>query len=150
VTSGPPSRTLVIDENLSHRLGTELSYRGRDAVSVKSLGLRGSSDPELLDKLESQLDDWVLVTADDALPDSHADAVARINATIAIVNPDREHGWPLEAWRREVVHRWVHVIHTQDAGSVRRYSLRRHSIWRLRRRRPSGTTRPSRGATATT
>jgi len=135
VTPGPPSRTLVIDENLSHRLGTELRNRGRDAASVKSLGLRGSSDPDLLDKLDGQLDGWVLVTADDALPDSHAEAVARVNATIATISPDRELGWQLEAWRREVVHRWAHVIHDQAPGTVRRYALRRHAAWRVRRRR---------------
>lgn len=137
MTSGPPSGTLVIDENLSHRLATELSYRGRDAVSVKSLGLRGSSDPELLDKLHGQLDDWVLVTADDALPDSHADAVARVGATIATINPEREEGWHLEAWRREVVHRCAHVMHGQEPGGIRRYSLR-HAVASLPGGRPPG------------
>ena len=40
----PPSRIIVIDENLNKRLATEPSYRGRDATSVSALGLRGSSD----------------------------------------------------------------------------------------------------------
>ncbi len=105
-------------------------------MSVSSLGLTGSSDPDLLDKLDGQVDDWVLITADDALPDGHADVVARVRATIATINPEREYGWQLEAWRREVVHRWAHVMHEQESGGVRRYSLRRHGVWRPRRRRP--------------
>jgi hypothetical protein len=134
--SGPPRRIIVVDENLPKRLATELTYRGRDASSVASLGLRGSSDPDLLRRLDSQLDDWVLLTADDDLPDSHADAVREVAATIATINPEREDGWALDAWRREVCHRWAHAFHGQDAGTIRRYSLRRQGAWRVRRRRP--------------
>jgi hypothetical protein len=136
MTPGPPSRTLVIDENLNPRLSTELTRRGRNATSVQALGLRGSADPQLLDKLDAQLDDWVLVTADDALPDSHADAVRRVGATVCTINPELEDGWLLDQWRREVVHRWAHAMHDQGRGTVRRYSLRRHGVWRMRRRRP--------------
>jgi PIN like domain len=131
-------RTLVIDENLPKRLATELNYRGRNAASVSALGLRGSLDPELLRKLDAQLDgDWVLVTADDAMPEDHAEALRNVGGTVATINPDRDEGWDIDAWRREVVHRWAHVMHDQPTGSVRRYSLRRHTTWRRRlRRRP--------------
>jgi len=79
----------------------------------------------------------VLVTADDALPYSHAEAVRRVGATVATINPEREIGWSLEEWRREIVHRWAHAIQEQGDGTLRRYTLRRHSDWRARRRRPS-------------
>ena len=114
-----PGRILVIDENLPKRLATELSRRGRNAESVSSLGLRGSLDPDLLHKLQAQLgDDWILVTADDALPDDHMDALRAVNGTVAIVHPERETGWNIDEWRREVVHHWAQVIHDQVAGTV--------------------------------
>ncbi|HET6551858.1 MAG TPA: hypothetical protein VFG79_25540 [Solirubrobacter sp.] len=140
MTAGPdrPDRTLVVDENLPKRLATELTYRGRNSVSVGSLGLKGSLDPDLLRNLQAQLgDDWILITADDALPEDHADALAEVGGTVATVHPDREPGWGVDAWRREIVHRWAHAIHEQARGTVRRYSLRRHAIWRRRlHRRP--------------
>jgi hypothetical protein len=133
--SVPPQRTLVIDENLNPRASTELRRRGRDATRVQELGLRGSPDPQLLRRLDAQLDDWVLVTADDALPEDHATELAEIGGTIATISPDREPGWGLDAWRSEIVHRWAHVMHEQERGTSRRYGLRRHTAWRPRRRR---------------
>ncbi len=127
------TRTLVIDENLPKRLATELRNRGRDSSSVSQLGLRGSQDPQLLSQLAGQLDDWVLVTADDRLPLEHADAVRTVGATIATIHPDREAGWSLDAWRREIVHRWAHAMHQQPPGTARRYSLHRQATWRPRR-----------------
>jgi len=136
VSAAPPQRTLVLDENLNPRLATELARRGRDATRVQELGLRGSTDPQLIEKLDAQLDAWVLVTADDRLPDTHGEDIRRFGATVATIHPEREHGWALEAWRREIVHRWAHVMHDQADGTVRRYGLRRHAPWRPRRRRP--------------
>jgi hypothetical protein len=136
VSDGRSQCTLVLDENLNPRLATELSRRGRDATRVQELGLRGSADPQLLDKLDGQLDIWVLVTADDTLPGSHAEAVRRVGATIATITPERELGWLLEEWRREIVHRWAHAMQEQATGTIRRYTLRRHGVWRPRRRRP--------------
>jgi hypothetical protein len=133
--SAPPTRTLVIDENLNKRLATELSFRGRDATSVSALGLKGSSDPQLLLKLDDQLDDWVLVTADDALPGDHAGELEAVSGTVATIDPDRLDSWHLEMWRREIVHRWAHAMHAQDSGTARRYGLLRHGAWRPRRRR---------------
>jgi hypothetical protein len=137
VSNGLSRCTLVLDENLNPRLATELTRRGRNATRVQELGLRGSADPQLLDKLDSQLDIWVLVTADDRLPDSHSEAVHRVGATVATINPEREAGWPLEEWRREIVHRWAHTMQDQAEGTLRRYTLRRHGVWRPRRRRAS-------------
>lgn len=90
MSDGLSQRTLVLDENLNPRLATELTRRGRNATRVQELGLRGSADPQLLDKLDGQLDLWVLVTADDRLPDSHTEAVHRVGATVATINPARE------------------------------------------------------------
>lgn len=131
----PPSRILVVDENLNPRLATEIARRGRQATRVAELGPRGSLDPQLLHRIDAQLEDWVLVTADDALPGEHSDAAAAVGATIATIHPDRHPEWALESWRREIVHRWAHVIQDQPAGTARRYGLQRHARWTPRRRR---------------
>ncbi len=136
MTGGSPARTLVLDENLNPRLATEIARRGRDATRVQELGLRGSADPQLLVKLEDQLDDWILITADDGLPLDHGDTLAEVGGTVATIEPAREWGWDLEPWRREIVHRWVHVMHMQQRGTARRYGLSRHAPWGPRRHRP--------------
>lgn len=137
MSAAPSTRTLVLDENLNPRLVLELTRRGRETTSVAALGLRGSADPQLLDRLDAHLGHWVLVTADDALPDSHGDAVRRVRATVATISAELDADWMLDAWRREIVHRWAHAMGGQKRGSVRRYSLRRHAAWRGARRHPT-------------
>lgn len=77
----------------------------------------------------------MLVTADDGLPAEHAEALSEVGGTIATLEPNREAGWPLDAWRRELVHRWAHVMQDQSPATMRRYGLRRHRPWRPRPRR---------------
>lgn len=135
MSGGLSQRTLVLDENLNPRLATELTRRGRNATRVQELGLRGSADPQLLDKVDGQLDVWVLVTADTGC----LTAMRTQCIVLARRSPRsilREAGWPLEEWRREIVHRWAHAIQEQRQGTLRRYTLRRHGVWRPRRRRP--------------
>lgn len=137
--TGTPARTLVIDESLHSRLAFELRGRGRQAASVSALGLIGSSDPQLLDRLDGLLDDWVLVTADDDLPREHAAVLAAARATVATIEPDRDAAaWPLDAYRSEVVHRWAHAMHAQRRGSARRYGLTSQRAWLPRLHRPRG------------
>lgn len=136
--TGARVRTLVIDENLHLRLAAELRGRGRHAVSVSELGLIGSSDPRLLDRLDALLPDWVLVTADDDLPLEHGVKLAAAQAAVATIDPDRGAAWPLEAYRRDVVHRWAHAIDAQRRGSTRRYGLASEGAWVARPRRPRG------------
>ena len=124
-----PARIIVIDEDLPQRLRTELWNRGRTTERVRFYGLSGSLDPALLPALAAQLDDCVLVTGDDKMPLAHAAIVASVGATIATVEPRRPEGVTLDAWRREVVHRWAHKIHEQRDGEVRRYSYTTHRIW---------------------
>jgi hypothetical protein len=131
-----PGRAVIIDENLPRRLASEITKRGRAAYSVGDLRLDGLKDPELLRQLAARFPDgWVLVTADDALPEAHPDVIAEVAATIAIVHPRLPEGWSsTDAWRREAVHRWVHAMAAQDAGTVRRYSERSGTQWRARAR----------------
>lgn len=127
-------RVLVLDENMPARLATELKKRGRRATRVTEMQLRGTSDPELLRICAERFDDWILLSNDRKLPDDHADVVGEVHATIAVVaQPQR--GWHVDAWRREVVHRWAHAMQDQDAGTVMRYSVTRRSRWRPRRGR---------------
>ena len=123
---------LVLDEALDARLAGELSARGREAVSVATLDLRGSGDAALLRGLTGVAPAWVLVTADDALPATLRSGRGPAPGAVAVVDADQTGEWPLAAWRREVVHRWAHVMQAQDRGSARRYGLTRHSAWRPR------------------
>jgi hypothetical protein len=127
---------LVLDADIDKRMATELRKRGRNVISVYTLGLSKEKDPELLPKLAVMFpgDDWVLFTADDRMPFEHADAVAKSGHAIATIDPRRTDGYTrtLE-WRREIVHRWVHMAQGQQRGLIRRYSLNSHRAWRARK-----------------
>jgi hydrogenase maturation factor len=132
----PPARTLVLDEGLNPRLAVELAARGRAAASVSALGLGGAGDLALLDALDDRLGDWVLVTADEGLPEGREAQLRAARRTIATLGAEPEAEWALDAWRREVVHRWAHAMHGQPRGTLRRYALRHEGAWRPRRHRP--------------
>jgi len=134
--AGAPARTLVIDESLDTRLAAELVRRGRRATSVSSLGLRGSSDLDLLRGLDARLGSWVLVTADDQLPEDRARWLSSPNGAVATINPEADSAWSLEAYRREVLHRWAHAMQAQERGTTRRYGLTNQRAWQPRLRRP--------------
>ncbi len=139
--AGAPARTLVIDESLDTRLAAELGRRGRPAAGVAALGLRGSADLDLLRGLEAELSSWVLVTADDRLPEDHGAALAALHGAVATVDPRGDPSWPLEAYRREVVHRWAHAMQAQPPGTTRRYGLTARATWKPRRRGPRAAAR---------
>lgn len=124
-----PPRTLVIDADLPGRTRTELAHRGRRVERVQHYELKDSKDPLLLPALDSLLDDWILITGDDKMPFAHGNAIAAVGATIATIDPRRPQGISLVEWRLEVVHRWVHKMHEQEAGEIRRYSYKTHRIW---------------------
>ena len=134
---GTPA-ALVIDASLNKRIATELKRRGRDAIALSELQLRHAKDPELLRALAEHFAErpWVLVTADDNLPATHADVVSEVNAKIATIDPRRSPTYAMDedAWGREVAHRWAHMMERQQPGSVRRYSDRGGRKWTPRRR----------------
>ncbi len=134
--AGAPARTLVIDESLDRRLAPELTRRGRRATGASALGLTGCSDLDLVRALDARFGSWVLVTADDQLPGNQAGALRGRSGAVATINPDADPAWPLGAYRGEVVHRWAHAMHAQEAGTMRRYGLRNQSAWRPRAQRP--------------
>jgi hypothetical protein len=127
---------LVVDADLPKRLVTELSARGREAVALSELLLHREEDEPMLRSLVSRFGDsvtWVLVTGDDAMPDDHDSVLQELGVTLATVDPRRPQGIDEDAWRRDVVHRWAHAMGNQAAGSIRRYSVARHGLWRPRR-----------------
>lgn len=130
-------RLLVIDASLARRLASELRMRGRAASTVADLASQDMLDPPLLRRLTEVLagEDWTLVTADDAMPAEHADEIAELGLTIATVRTQwQPSGIDQENAKREVVHRWAHVMAKQPAGSIRRYSATRWSVWRPTRK----------------
>lgn len=127
---------LLIDASINKRVATELRKRGREAVSVHQLGLGGHLDPQLLRAAHERYlsAEWVLVTSDDSMPATHADVVAELGATIATLDGRwRRYSDDQEAYKREVVHRWVHTMAEQEQGTVRRYTPNAHRLWTPRK-----------------
>ena len=127
-------RLLIIDESLSHRIATELLQRGRHAVALNRLGLRGVDDIPLLRTLASKHPDAVLVTGDDDMPVEHRATLLQTNYTLAIVSPKKGAGYEKDQGERDIIHKWAHKMEVQQPGSIRRYSLNGSREWRPRRR----------------
>jgi hypothetical protein len=126
---------LVVDECLDTRLATELSLRGRPARSLASLGLRGLDDPQVLEALRDLGVPYVIVTADSAMPLDWMDAIEATGATVAIIDSRHTGDYLTAQWYRDVTHRWAHIMRSQPAGSVHRYTTRGHRRWGPRRAR---------------
>ncbi len=80
-------RRLVVDGDLSKRIPVELRRRGRTAVDIAQLGFKDLKDPALLAQIHELDQDAVLITGDNDMPASHAEALARFGTTLAIVAP---------------------------------------------------------------
>jgi hypothetical protein len=132
------SRILIIDASADKRIATELRERGRPAQSLSALSLQHSLDEDLLPALAERFADkpWVLVTADDSMPAEHPDVITRLGATVATIDPAMPLSYETQAhWNRDVVHRWAHAMSEQRQGSIRRYSVRRSTVWKFRPKR---------------
>ena len=135
-------RIMVIDECLDFRIAQELESRGRDAVSTKKLGLLNLLDVDLLRCIGDKVSDpWVLVTKDDKMPDVHEKIIQSLKISIAITDSSWEKcclrnnlDLDQEAFIRESIHRWAHVISEQPLGEIRRYTPIGHGLWRSRKK----------------
>lgn len=133
--TGEVGPLLVLDENFVPRLAHDLRTRGRRAASVQRLRLRGAEDSRLLDQLSELPEPWVLVTQDKTMPLEHADAIAQLKPTIAVVlSAESLLGAAVEWSCRDIVHRWAHAMQRQAPGSIREYTASRSARWRWRER----------------
>jgi hypothetical protein len=116
------------------RLATvELVGRGRLSIALKHTELLGAPDPQVIETVGNWTD-VVLVTNDDNMPSEHRGLIARSGLTLAIIAPRTDYSFSVQAWERETVHRWAHVIAAQSPASVMRYTPFGHATWRPRRR----------------
>jgi len=123
------------------RLATvELLGRGRPAVALKHTGLLGAADAQVIATVAGWTD-VVLVTSDDNMPSEHGGLISESRLTVAIVAPRVGRDFSVQAWERETVHRWAHLMVDQPSGSVVRYSPYSHAPWRTRRRVRTGRSR---------
>ena len=93
-------------------------------------------DPQLLPKVAQLFgpEECTLVTSDDNMPNEHGALIARLGLTIATLDGRwQRFGDDQEQYKREVVHRWAHVMAEQELGSIRRYSTVAHRVWTPRR-----------------
>jgi len=130
-------RPLVIDESLDKRISAELKRRGRNARTVAEIGLKGLTDPTLLERLAQEAPDCVLITGDDAMPATHGNELAQHKTTVAVVAPwNPIIGLVEPQWEHEIVQKWAHLIEEQPPGTIFRYSLGGRRKWMLRKRPP--------------
>jgi hypothetical protein len=116
------------------RLATvELLGRGRAAIALKHTELLGTADPEVIATVAGWTD-VVLITNDDNMPSEYQRLLSEAGLTLAVVAPRSDRSFTVQAWERETVHRWAHLMATQSAGSLMRYTPFAHSLWRPRRR----------------
>jgi PIN like domain len=126
---------LVLDENFAPRLAHELRKRGRRAVGLQRLQLRGVKDAPLLSQLAELPEPWLLVSQDKTMPLQHAAAIAELAPTIAVVLlADDLIGDAVDWACRDIVHRWAHAMQGQAPGSIREYTPGRSAPWRWRER----------------
>jgi hypothetical protein len=119
------ARLVVVDANLNWQLAACLVRRGREAVALKDLNPQKPDDPFVLRMLANLYanQEWLFLTADDALPGEHAGIVAHLSITVATVDGDRPRGDAEEKFLWESVHRWAHyMIEKQALATVVRYS----------------------------
>ena len=123
---------LIVDASLSTRIGTELRHRGRDVYSLASLRLKYLTDEPMLEALAVRFEGapYVLVTADDAMPATHRQALTATGTTLATLDSRwQRSGLTQEQYKFEVVHRWAHVMAAQQPRTIRRYSVGGHRLW---------------------
>jgi predicted nuclease of predicted toxin-antitoxin system len=111
------SRALYLDEDLPLRVAVELTARGRPATALRRDPGAPTRDRELIRALATR--DVVLVTGDAGLPREHGALLAQTRLPVALVDATRG-----EAHKREVLHRWAHLMAAQPPGTVRRYGRR--------------------------
>lgn len=132
---------LIVDECLPNRLATELARRGYPTLRPGELGFKGKIDTIALTIIERDVHEpYTLVTADDIMPWEHGEQLRAMAATVATVEGEwesmckrRDIKLGLDAFRRESVHRWAHLIASQTDATVVRYSPWSHSPWKVRR-----------------
>jgi hypothetical protein len=116
------------------RLATvELLGRGRAAMALKHTELLGAADPVVIATVGGWTD-VVLITNDDNMPSEYQRLLLESGLTLAIVAPRSDRAFTVQAWERETVHRWAHLMAAQSAGTFMRYTPFAHSHWRPRRR----------------
>jgi hypothetical protein len=140
-------RLLVVDEDLSRRIATELRRRGRNTKRVAELDLKGTKDPKLLEKLHDLDPDCVLITGDNDMPASHGEDLKRFGTTVAVVHPwDRDQPLSEPEWEHEIVEKWAHKIEEQPSGSIIRYTPKGGRRWTVRKRPIPTPVRPTSGS----
>lgn len=121
---------VVVDESMAPRVANSFRVRGRPARSVAELGLRGQKDEPLLREITTLVTTpWVLLTADDKMPLTHAEVIAELSTTIATVDGREPAHFSGDEYHFEVSNRWAHAIAVQGRGTIRRYSASSSRIW---------------------
>lgn len=130
----PDLRRLVLDEDINWKLAKELRCRGmRYTTTNHELELLKAADTQLIKALAEQHEPCVLVSWDNKMVRSHAQALDHFGLTLAVVDRYADRGdLTEEEYYREVIHRWAHRMTRQDHGSILKYSRTRATPVELR------------------
>jgi hypothetical protein len=125
----PERRRIVLDEDINWKLMYELRRRGRtDATALVPEKIDGKKDGALFKALAKEYEPCVLVTYDNRMLGVHRAEIEHHGSTIAVVNEaafKASGSSDVEAYIRDVVHRWLHRIEIQRPGIHRIYSPQR-------------------------
>ncbi len=104
----------------------ELQRRGRtDATALVPEKIDGKKDGALFKALAKDYEPCVLVTYDNKMLHVHRAEIEHHGNTIAVVNEAAfiaSGGTNVEAYIRDVVHRWLHRMEAQRPSTYRIYS----------------------------
>jgi len=116
---------VILDADVSWKLAGELRRRGRrDATALRWESLDKLKDGALLKRLAAGFEPFTLVTWDNKMRIVHAQELGYFGSTVAVVSRPGMAGWAQSetSYVRDVVHRWLHRIEAQPAGTVAVYS----------------------------
>lgn len=67
------------------------------------------------------------------MPFDQADLIAELGSMIGTLDRRKPVDSDWDFYRRDVVHRWAHLMAVQPAGAIRRYSLTGRRRWTIPR-----------------
>lgn len=121
----PERRQVVLDADVNWKLAHEIRKRGREnATALKLERIDDLKDGALLKTLAAGFEPCVLVTWDNRMRHAHAAEIRHFGSTVAVINRTGLDLWAgsEETYVRNAVHRWLHRIEVQEAGTTTLYT----------------------------
>lgn len=120
-----PDTLVVLDESVWKKIARGIKLRGYPVQTVPERLQQGVKDPALLADLSLETQSLVLVTKDRAMTVDHDSELRRAGIALAVLDLGELENTPAEPYRQaDIVHRHLHRMAGQEAGTRWRYALR--------------------------